>query len=523
MSYTTALYLRISADDGGADESNSIINQRDLLRGFAAGDPVLSVSEIIEYIDDGWSGANFERPKVKELLDLVRRGGIQCVLVKDLSRWGRNYIEVNEHIEQIFPFLGVRFVSLNDFYDSNECTGRTAPMDIAFTSLVHDLYCKDLSMKVRQSYTAKAKKGEFVQGAAPYGYVKSATEKKMIIDEEAAAVVRHIFALACDGCTMSQIATLLNADKVDSPVMYRKRMGRKVVGYQSMVSEAGVWTETSVRRIITDERFTGVLIFGKTRVISPGGKKIAHLPESEWIKVPGTHKAIVSVAAFKKANAGIRHFKKSGTQRSRVPFIGKIKCGHCGHALRYHPTQTPYFLCQGHSMIFRAGCSDEELYFGELTAVILAVVKVEVGKVLDERQKRSKPVAKHGSDESETAKAESKRLTAQISVLERRSVLLYEDFADGKIDRESYLAAKNACAMKLSAVEASIADLDSRLKKDIGKNEMHDDEPVLRRLLEADEVTEEMLSLISRIIVFDPRRIEIQFAFGDINALGSCI
>ena len=224
MGLTTALYFRLSADDDNQNESYSIKNQRDLLRQFAATESALSVGKILEFADDGWSGTNFERPGVKELLGLVRRGEIQCIVVKDLSRWGRNYVEVSEYLDQIFPFLSVRFISINDHYDSADHKGTTAPIDIAFATLVHDMYCKDISMKIRQSYLAKAKKGEFVQGAAPFGFVKSVNEKKMLIDEEAAAAVRRIFDLACMGIKPAGIAAQMNADGIDSPLMHQKRL-----------------------------------------------------------------------------------------------------------------------------------------------------------------------------------------------------------------------------------------------------------------------------------------------------------
>jgi len=516
MSCTIALYLRLSADDNNAGESDSIKNQRDLLQRFVDTHPVLSVGKVLEFADDGWSGTNFERPQVKSLLDMARRGEVQCIVVKDLSRWGRNYIEVNEYIEQIFPFLGVRFISLNDHYDSDEYKGRTAPMDIAFASLVHDLYCKDLSKRVRQSYMAKAKKGEFVQGAAPYGYVKNSAEKKMEADKEAAGVVRRIFDLACDGMKPARIAALLNADRVDSPIMYQRRLGRRAVGYQAMVSRDGVWTEVTVRRIISDERYTGVLIYGKTRSKTVGGNKRELLPESEWIKVPGTHEAIVSKDIFSKAAMCIKHHKKTGTKGTRVPFVGKLKCGYCGHALRYYATQKPYFLCQGPSLHYGMGCSDGKLYLDDLNAVVLAAVKTEAGKVLDTRRKR-KEAEQHSYSDRDALFADLKRLTAQISFLERRVVDLYEDFTDGKLDKDGFLTAKAACVAELSGAKTRAAELNTRLDCSAEKAEFSRGEPLLQCVLDADNITDEVLSLVDCVMVYAPERVEIRLAFNDTN------
>lgn len=200
MADKIALCLRLSVDDENIKESDSIANQRDLLESYVASNPALSSCGVLTFLDDGWSGTNFERPGVKKLLDLVRQGKIHCVIVKDLSRWGHNYVEVMEYIEKIFPFLGVRFISLGDRYDSADYKGQTAPLDVSFNSIAHDIYCRELSFKVRQSYISKAKKGEFLCGVAPFGYLRSESEKnKLVIDEEAASTVRRVFALACEG------------------------------------------------------------------------------------------------------------------------------------------------------------------------------------------------------------------------------------------------------------------------------------------------------------------------------------
>jgi len=226
MECTTALYIRLSDDDSGDRESNSVTNQRDLLTGFVSGHPVLNKTRIIEFADDGWSGTNFQRPAVTEMLDAIRTGGINCVVVKDLSRFGRNYVEVCEYLEQIFPFLGVRFIAVNDRYDSKTHTGSTAPLDVAFSAMRHGLYSKELSLKVRQSYAAKAAKGEFLCGVAPFGYMRSKTERnKLVIDEGAAATVRRIFDLAAEGRKTTEIAAVLNRENADTPLEYRRKRG----------------------------------------------------------------------------------------------------------------------------------------------------------------------------------------------------------------------------------------------------------------------------------------------------------
>ena len=515
MGHTTAMYLRLSVDDDNQDESNSITSQRDLLRRFAASDPVLASGDIIEFDDDGWSGTTFERPQVKKLLELVKHGGVQCVIVKDLSRWGRNYIEVCEYIEQIFPFLGVRFISLNDRYDSEDFKGQTAPIDVAFNSLAHDVYCKELSFKVRQSYIAKAKKGEFLCGEAPFGFVKSTEVKNsLVIDEESAATVRRIFGMSCEGMSTTRIASVLNGEGVETPLLYRRRKGRTPRGNHHSV--CGGWTDKNVRTILTDERYTGVQVSGKTRKPKPGSRNTVCLPESEWIKVPGAHEPIVADEVFSQANAVIRRYTNMGAApKNRILFAGKTRCGHCGRALRHQPSINPYHYCNSARINVGAGCFDGKVYVDDIKAVVLAAVKAEAQKVFDMRKKRTKTAS--GSVDKAAVEAELNQAAARIALFERRGVSLYEDFAESRIDRDAYIAAKAACSEELTGLIERAADLRTRLDNIPAAPKPSGDEPLLRRILDAVDVTDEVLSLVERVIVYDTERIEVRFAFGDTN------
>jgi DNA invertase Pin-like site-specific DNA recombinase len=256
------------------------------------------------FADDGWSGTSFERPQVKALLELVQRGGVQCVIVKDLSRWGRNYPEVCEYVDRFFPLHGIRFISVAEGYDSDRHRGRTAPLDVAFGSIIHDIYCKELSFKVRQSYQTKTRNGEYLSGSPPFGYTKS-DENKLIVDREAAETILRIFSMACEGYTGAGIAAALNGDCVDTPLMHRKRNGHTLRGAHKTTKDRIYWTGSSVLKIIRDERYTGVMVGSKARKANPGSRKTVALPESEWIRVPGAHEAIVSAAMYREANEAV--------------------------------------------------------------------------------------------------------------------------------------------------------------------------------------------------------------------------
>ena len=267
MSGVTAKYIRLSAEDdglgeSGKTESNSVTNQRHLLDAFISRTPDLADTSVIEFCDDGWSGKNFERPAVQEMLAQVQEGKIQCIVVKDLSRFGRDYLTVGNYISCVFPFLGVRFIAVNDGLDS------IRPADIdsletSFKNLLYDLYSRDLSRKVRNAKKFRAQRGDFLSRYAPYGYVKDSVDKtRLVIDFEAAETVRRIFRLAAEGQKTSQIARLLNRELVPTPMRYKQAAGCSLVRWHC-ISENNFWTDAAVARILRDERYLGKTIYGK--------------------------------------------------------------------------------------------------------------------------------------------------------------------------------------------------------------------------------------------------------------------
>lgn len=211
-------YLRVSLEDENTGESESISNQRDLIGCYLKQHPEFTAYKVMEVVDDGHSGTNFDRPGIKRVLELVRQRKVAAILVKDLSRFGRNYKEVGSYLEQVFPFLGVRFISVNDGYDSNEYIGSTGGLDIACKALVHDLYSRDISRKVKSSRYARLRRGDYFCSVAPYGYVKSSEDKhRLVIDPPAAKVVRRIFDMTLAGFCTTEIARTLNLEDVPSP------------------------------------------------------------------------------------------------------------------------------------------------------------------------------------------------------------------------------------------------------------------------------------------------------------------
>ena len=294
--YKAAIYLRISRDDEDKSESDSIQNQRDLLKAFIDKDPQIEL--IDEFVDDGYTGTNFDRPGFMKMMEMVQNDCINCIIVKDLSRLGRNYIETGKYIDKIFPMAGVRFISVNDNYDSCRGFNDADQIVIPFKNLINDSYCRDISMKIRSQLDIKRKNGKFIGAWAGYGYKKDPNDKThLIIDEPAAEIVKLIFNMKLEGYSASKIADYLNEMGVLTPLQYKRSLGMNCnVGYWK--GDNPHWVSPMVGRILKNELYIGNLAQGKCRKINYKVKKNVPVDESEWIKVAGTHEPIVSRAVF---------------------------------------------------------------------------------------------------------------------------------------------------------------------------------------------------------------------------------
>ena len=335
----TAMYLRISSEDedlrtGEKNESESISNQRSLLRDYVCSHADLSGSEILEFCDDGWSGTNFERPAVKELLEQVRRGQINCIVVKDLSRFGRDYLTVGDYISRVFPFLGVRFISVNDGFDSSNPLDIDS-LDTSFRTLIYDLYSRDLSRRVKSAKKARAERGAFLSPYAPYGYVKDPEDKNhLLVDTEAADVIRRIFQMAADGAKTWQIAAALNGDGVSSPKNYKVETGCTRTPWRS-IQEENFWTANLVAKFLRDERYIGKTVYGKRSRDIVGSTHTVKISRNDWVVVPDRHEAIVPEALFEKAQACMREYREREVMTGGGnPLKRKVICGVCGHAMQ---------------------------------------------------------------------------------------------------------------------------------------------------------------------------------------------
>ena len=338
---TVAKYLRLSAEDADLrqsdrEESNSIINQRNLLDAFIERNPDLSGSKILEFCDDGWSGKNFERPAIKELLEQTRQGLIHCIIVKDMSRFGRDYLTVGNYISKVFPFLEVRFIAVNDGIDSIRPSDIDS-LDTSFKALLYDLYSRDLSRKTRSARRFRAQKGEYFGARPLYGYVKDPGRKNhLIIDPPAAEIVRRIFSMVGGGMSIAQTARAMNQQQAPTPMQDKTAKG--MYAAWNCVGEVNFWTEAMVLKIVRDEQYTGSTVYGRRYYDRIGQSHSVKVSKKDWIVVPDVHEPIVSREEYDQAQAALKEYKERDVPAGTKT---KIRCGVCGHAMERHNTKQP--------------------------------------------------------------------------------------------------------------------------------------------------------------------------------------
>lgn len=443
---TVAFYMRASQEDINSGESATIQNQRDLLYYYIQNNHDFSGCNIMEFQDDGWSGTTFDRPGVQKLLKLAGKD-IHCIIVKDFSRFGRNLIEVGNYLDQIFPFLGVRFIAVNESYDSNAMVGRTVGLDVSLKAMVYEMYSRDLSVKISSVKQAKMRQGQFLGNIAFYGYHKSLHKKnKLVIDEDAATIVKQIFSLALDGKKPSEIAVILNEQVILPPSMYLRLKYPEIAEKFLPSSKCDIWTADIVKRIIQDERYTGCLIAHKRIRVDISTKRTKCVQKDQWIKSENTHEAIISKDIYTKAQA-VLESRKSGKQM-KCPselFRGILRCGHCRRVLRKMPGgNAPYFICISGKYAPSLPCANVSIEKAQLEQIVLNSIKAQVRLILHEPA-QTLEYKKAVRNQFEQLKTQKKRMKSE-------QFILFEKFSDGKVDKASYIAQKNAISKHIEAI-----------------------------------------------------------------------
>lgn len=458
-----AAYLRLSIEDGDKAESNSIGNQRELIRDFAAERPGLHLVE--EYADDGYTGTNFERPGFKRMMEDIKSGKINCIIVKDLSRLGRNYIEMGKYLEQIFPMMGIRFIAINDNYDNaNTESSDSDSIVVPFKNLLNDSYCRDISIKVRSQLDMKRRKGEFIGGYAIYGYCKDERNKnRLVVDEYAADIVRSIYRRKLEGMSAQAIAEQLNSENVLAPSEYKRLCG---LNYHSGF-KAGThakWQAIQVLRILKNEVYTGTMVQGRRQKINYKIKKIRDVEESGWIRVPNMHEAIIPQKLFDTVQEVLKlDTCASKGQQTVNLFSGIVRCGGCGQnmvrrTVSKNGKKYIYLHCvTNHNGL---GCSSHLISESKLEEVVLAALQGKIQQIsglehrLDEINEIPKNERRLKSVEEHLKMLEQEEQKYQT--LRRQ---LYEDMSSGIVSKEEYKEFSHSFNEKVEAIRKAKAEM----------------------------------------------------------------
>ena len=523
QTFKVAIYLRLSKEDddlscssGAKSESNSISNQRKLIYDFMKSHPELELYD--EYKDDGKSGSNFDRAEFQRMMKDIEAGKVNCVIVKDQSRFGRDYIDVGKYKEKIFPKLGVRFITINEGYDSLSATSSD---DLAFTinSFVYDFYIRDISTKIRTNLTAKKQNGEYAGAFVAYGYVKDSDDKsKLVVDPFAANVVRDIFRWKIEGLSPQNIAVRLNGLGIPSPAEYKRLSGSKYkTSFQT--SSKAIWSHVSVRRILKNEIYLGVMIQGKRTTPNYKTKTVVTKAESEWLRVEGTHEAIISVRDFELVQELLKDDTHCRAGDVTVPvYAGRIYCGDCGatavrKTVPYAGKRYVYYVCNANKHD-KTVCSRHSIREDVLDQVIYQTVRHQIDLLLDVDK------ALRQFENLSWEKHKLKQLDASIEIQEeavrKNNTLrlgIYEDLRAGLLDRSEYESLKKELAERIDEATAAIEKLNKEKREILdGVSKQQSWVEQFRQYENVTELTRPMvIHLIERINIFEDSHIEIVF------------
>ena len=496
-----AKYIRLSLDDKHSN-SLSIENQRLQLDDYLL-DSNLD-GPVREFVDNGFSGVNFERPAVQELLELVRDGKVGCILVKDFSRFGRNAIETGYFIERVFPLYRVRFISVSDHFDSFEHDGDTGGMEVAFKFLMHEYYSKDLSRKISSSKREQARRGEAVSKNCAFGYVLD-ENRKLVIDPKAAETVRIIFDMYAGQKSIAAIEKRLYDEGRPTPAAWKKHRWKTA----STEEFQCVWQKSVILSILRDEQYIGTYVAGKTRTKEVANPNRTRNDEADWIKIPNHHPAVVSPELFatvqvqlQKRGEPLRRREVGTAQRYAditSPLKGKVVCGHCGHTMRLSSTKNAAFHCWFTRSAPETACHRLRILSRELEDIVHKNIRQQANLVLEAVE--DCPVDPRSMRQIECE--------ADIDELRIEKQKLYERLVLDEIGRDEYVAQKTVLDAELDRkghVLTAICDHHKKRPPNAASVE------VARAALESNTLTKELAELmIHRVLIFPEDRIEIEW------------
>lgn len=518
--WQAALYLRLSREDGDKEESDSVVNQKELLTQFISLEPDVVVYDV--YVDDGWSGTNFDRPDFIRMMADIKAGKVNCVIVKDLSRFGRNYIDVGQYIEKIFPLLDIRFISVTDNLDSVKSPHTMNTIMVPFKNLINDEYCRDISNKVRSSLDMKRKQGKHIGSFACYGYKKDPEDHNhLVIDEEAAEVVRDIYRWYISGMSMLSISQKLNAMGVPNPSSYKKMQGLK---YKNRYENIGMgkWPDSSVRRILSNQMYIGNLVQGTLKIKSYKVQVAQRQDKEDWIIVENTHEPIISKEDFETVQDLLLRNTRKAPERTTVHlFSGYVTCGDCGRSMarkeNHHAYgDYTYYVCKTHTKIDKTACSRHTTRADKLENIVLSSIQTQVALAVDmDDAIRSISTNANASKESLRLEKLLEKAKDEVKEIESMTLDLYPDWKSGVISKEEYLELKKRFEDQKKNSMKKIRDLQDKIddieRGQSGSNQFIDNFIAYKNI---DKLTREIVvALIEMIYIYENNKIKIVFKY----------
>ena len=512
------LYLRLSDEDNGGKGKDSIQNQLELLLDFAEG---LEKTEIVEtYTDNGRTGTDFDRPEWERMMEDIRKRKINCVIVKDLSRFGRNYLEAGDYLEKVFPFLGVRFIAVNDHYDSKGEIFREKELITEFKNLANDYYSRDISKKIMAAFRTKKGQGQFIGNMAPYGYILE--DNHFIVDETAAAVVRRIFSMKMRGASFSEIAKTLNQENIPSPSRYAGERGIKKYKNCSYI----LWQPQAVSRILYNPTYVGDMVQGKNNRSIYSKEKQGKRKEEAWEIRKDSHPAIIEREIFQKVQEVKEKNSKTWKDRQGGPgyeniLEGILVCGHCQHVMRRNKDVRKgkaqyYFYCGSAYNYSQTECDTSSIIDYKIFDMVLRQIKLQIDLAVEAKSLTEQ--IKKSSHYTLLIK-EKKKAKEQVKEELGRTIYLktsiYEDLKQGILTKEEFLTAKEKYALRITKLEeefhkkeTELADFEQCIN---GSNKWMQ---TFLHFQGAEELTSEMaVELLEKVEVFGDKRIHIRFRF----------
>ena len=517
IEYFAIAYYRLSKDDKGKNESDSIANQRKLISAFLQKNP--NIKLVAEADDDGYTGTNFNRPGFCAVMDAIEGKKVNCVIVKDLSRLGREYIQMGRYLEEIFPSLGIRFIAINDDVDSSNAKD-SDDIIIPIKNIMNESYCRLLSKNLRKQFRIQRSNGEFIGNFASYGFLKSVEDKhKLVIDDYAAEVVRGIFSLKVRGYSQNGIADFLNAENILPPAEYKKSIG---LSYKSGFKGASTqkWSAVAVTRILTNPIYIGTLVQGKRGTANYKIKKMNYRNESDWIVVPNNHPAIVDPLVFYIVGRLLeRDTRRSPNSQTVNPLAGVLYCADCKRSMALRTVTRSekkfyYYVCS--SFKNRKTCSIHNFEQSKLEGIVMNAITNQINLIveLDELLKD----AGRGILEDAKLKKLDILIAQKHKDIDRYKELrmgLYEAYNDNLIDRQDYDKMREKYALQIDAEESALI----RLREEYAREEASSSINTgwIQEFIKFHGVTdltrELVVTLIDRIFVYEDKRVKIEFNY----------